>query len=838
MKRLRIILGTMAAIIVSAASIGCTEEINMQQDPSEGLITREFTASFGELTKTDIEEGGKVSWCEGDTIWYYTENSGKLGYHIVNEDCKITNITVKMQESANFIIAFYGDSGIEYNYSDMLIMKGLAGIYQEGVFGDAHLSIAKCEVNESSELVFKNITSMIKFSLSRNDIHYVSITANDGTPLSHSEYFIDLFSDQPYIFPNSEIGENTIYVHTGGAGTFYIGLLPVIMEKGFNIECYNKYMQYVGTVRSEKQLVLSEREIVNLGTLDERIFDQEFRLYHIYGPLPTPPDDTNPPTEPDDDYTPIRPDSPDYQTDREHHIFGDSYGNIATVQPDNVRGGYIITFGGETLTEEGRKNTIVAHTDQSGKLEYFVANDIIFTAGYFDDGMAIRYTDETGSLIEIKGLNNPFQENKYIVPEDPRRVYDELLSPVLDGIMIIGGKMPAKPFVLPYYAGLWTGYTTDQAGQKLAMTIATGAIGIGLSLLVPPPIGIWWAISGGVKLVADVSMQAIDYYNKTGAEKFFGNAVPLTLDWKQGKDMSVTLNCSLVNKELNYNYRIGIIVGANVYLTDRMNNYEKLETVGEESMYSFTFSGLKAGRTYYYRAVLAPIEEEENWINDFWRYGEVKTFTLSPDYGDEYITAVDLGLSVKWASCNLGATRPEDVGNYYAWAETEPKDEYIRDNYKYYDGLTGGGHIKVTKYCTDTKFGKYDSYRTLTLDDDAAYQTLGGNWRVPSTKEWNELYNSCTWYWVTIDGLRYWKAQSTKKGYEDKFILIPLTDKYTSSKPNINNNSYGYYWCNEVWSSALTCHYGNCIRFDYEYGLLNTSYSRETGLPIRAVLRK
>lgn len=825
MKRLGIITGTIAAIIVSAASIGCTEEINMQQDPTEGLITREFTASFSELTKTAIEEGGKVSWCEGDTIWYYTENSGKLGYHIVNEDCKITNITVKMQESANFIVAFYGDNGIEYNYSDMLIMKGLAGIHQEGGFGDAHFSIARCEVGESSELVFKNITSMIKFSLSRKDIHYVSITSNDGTPLSHSEYFIDLFDDQPYIFPNSEIGENTIYVHTGGAGTFYIGLLPVILENGFNIECYDKSMRYIGTVRSEKQLILSEREIINLGTLDERIFNQEFRLYHIYGPVPVPPTEPTPPTE---DYTPIPPDCPDYQTDREHHIYGDSFGNIVAVYPDKEKGGSIVAI---RINETGK--TIVAHTDQFGKLEHFISEDMFFEAGYFEDGAAFRYTDTNGKINEIRGLENPYLTEELFSPRDPIRVYSHIVSPVLDLVMAAYTSLPGKYMIaaLGYSTGWFASWGVKEYEQKMLLTLATGSIGVGLAIVAGAP---WWIAAAVIKTAIDLAYIHHEHLNELKAEQIYLDAVPITLEWEQDKDFSATLYCSIGNRGMNDNYRIGIIVGSTDLLTRGLNDYKKLENVGDENVYSFTFSGLKPNKRYYYSAVLAPLENDDKWHSDCWRYGKIGTFTLSPDYGDEYITAVDLGLSVKWASCNLGATRPEDVGNYYAWAEIEPKEEYTADNYKYYDGTTGIGYKKITKYCTDSKYGKFDYYRTLSLDDDAAYQTLGGNWRVPTTLEWRELYNNCTWYWVTTDDSRYWKAQSKKKGYEDKYILIPLTGTYTSKKPNITKNSIGYYWCNELSSD----YYADMIRFDFTNGLWSSTYIRETGLPIRAVLRK
>ena len=824
---MKTIFKIIALAIASAVFLSCSEDILIQTEKNEvRTVTREFTATFETPTKTFLEEGGKVSWCKGDTIWYYTENEGELKYHIVEEDCRKTTINITMNESASFIVAFYGHKGISYHYSDFLQMNGLAGIYQEGGFHDAHLSIARCEINESSELLFKNMTSMIKFSLSREDIHYISLTSNDGTPLSHSQYYIDIYSEQPYIFPDCEVGDNTIYVHTGGAGTFYLGLLPVILENGFNIECYDKSMRYIGTVRSAKELAIGENEIVNLGTLDQRLFDKEFRLYHIYGPVPTPPD---PPTEPPtNDNTPLRPDSPEFQTDREHHIYGDAFGNIVTVQPDKVKGGTTVAI---RINETDV--TIVAHTDQYGKLEYFISQEMLFEAGYFEDGVAFRYTDTDGKTNEIRGLENPYLTQELFSPRDPIRVYSHIVSPFLDLVMAAYTSLPEKYMIaaLGYSTGWFASWGVKEYEQKMLLTLATGSIGVGLAIVAGAP---WWIAAAVVKTAIDLAYIHHENENKLKAEQIYLDAVPITLEWEQDKDFSVTLYCSIGNRGMNDNYRIGIIVGSTDLLTRGLNDYKKLENVGDENVYSFTFSGLKPNKKYYYSAVLAPLEADDKWHSDCWRYGKIRTFTLSPDYGDEYITAVDLGLSVKWASCNLGATRPEDVGNYYAWAEIEPKEEYTADNYKYYDGTTGVGYKKITKYCTDSKYGEFDYYRTLSLDDDAAYQTLGGNWRVPTTLEWRELYNNCTWYWVTIDDSRYWKAQSKKKGYEDKYILIPLTSTYTSKKPNITKNSIGYYWCNELSSD----YYANMIRFDYTNGLWSSTYIRETGLPIRAVLRK
>lgn len=109
--------------------------------------------------------------------------------------------------------------------------------------------------------------------------------------------------------------------------------------------------------------------------------------------------------------------------------------------------------------------------------------------------------------------------------------------------------------------------------------------------------------------------------------------------------------------------------------------------------------------------------------------------------------AVDLGLSVNWACCNVGANAPEELGGYYAWGETEEKNDYSRENYKWYKGG------EFTKYCTDTDQGLVDNKIVLEPEDDVAHVKWGGNWRMPSHEEMNELIDKCSWKWTTYNGI-------------------------------------------------------------------------------------
>ena len=136
--------------------------------------------------------------------------------------------------------------------------------------------------------------------------------------------------------------------------------------------------------------------------------------------------------------------------------------------------------------------------------------------------------------------------------------------------------------------------------------------------------------------------------------------------------------------------------------------------------------------------------------------------------GQEY---VDLGLSVKWASCNVGATAPEEYGDYFAWGETYQKRYYYWDNYKYCNGT----NESLTKYCTKTSCGEFafvDNKTTLDLTDDAARVNWGGTWRMPTAEESEELMNeeNCTWIWTTKNGVNGLKITSRKNG---NFIFLP-----------------------------------------------------------------
>ena len=170
----------------------------------------------------------------------------------------------------------------------------------------------------------------------------------------------------------------------------------------------------------------------------------------------------------------------------------------------------------------------------------------------------------------------------------------------------------------------------------------------------------------------------------------------------------------------------------------------------------------------------------------------VANFEVATNNGHAY---VDLGLSVKWATCNVGATTPEEYGDYFAWGETEPKDYYYWDSYKYCNGSSS----TMTKYCIESDYGIVDNKTTLELTDDAAHVNWGGNWRMPTEAEQDELRdtNNCTWTWTTQNAVKGYKVTSKKNGNS---IFLPAAG-YRNGDNLINAGGIGLYWSSSLSTS-------------------------------------
>ena len=171
---------------------------------------------------------------------------------------------------------------------------------------------------------------------------------------------------------------------------------------------------------------------------------------------------------------------------------------------------------------------------------------------------------------------------------------------------------------------------------------------------------------------------------------------------------------------------------------------------------------------------------------------------------------VDLGLSVKWATCNVGATTPEGYGDFFAWGETSTKTEYTEDNSK-----TSGNSMG--------DISGNSSY-------DAATANWGGNWRIPTEAEMKELIDRCNWKWTTQNGVKGYKVI----GPNGNSIFLPAAGYHWSSLGVVGDGNIGHYWSSTPARSSVYRAYD--LSFNREAYFVYDSDDREDGRSVRPVL--
>ena len=240
-------------------------------------------------------------------------------------------------------------------------------------------------------------------------------------------------------------------------------------------------------------------------------------------------------------------------------------------------------------------------------------------------------------------------------------------------------------------------------------------------------------------------------------------------------------------------------------------------------------SGLSYNTTYYVRAYAT------NSIVTV--YGNQFSFTTL----DDNHAYVDLGLpsGLLWATCNVGATAPEDYGNYFAWGEILPKDfydwstyQYIcsLEDYPYYEDEGDEPHAGLTKYCYYYQDGcgwYSDTLTTLLPEDDAATANWGNGWRMPTHSEWQELKNNTTVTWTMQNGV-YGRLFTASNGNS---LFMPAAGCRHGSGFN-NVGSRGYYWSSSLFTenSYIARYFG----VGASYYFSSTNY-RDYGQSVRPV---
>ena len=243
------------------------------------------------------------------------------------------------------------------------------------------------------------------------------------------------------------------------------------------------------------------------------------------------------------------------------------------------------------------------------------------------------------------------------------------------------------------------------------------------------------------------------------------------------------------------------------------------------------------------------------------------TFENPNPYNGTVGTAVDLGLpsGTLWADHNIGATNPEDYGDYYAWGETQTKETYNWTTYKWMDpavnGWKGCTKYQVADGQTDGVWydseGNFigDGKTELETSDDVASQTWGGKWQIPTTEMQQELVTQCYWVWTTtyngksVSGYIVYKAKTdADKGVKVTSGSSPTSDYDVATDSHIFLPAAGYRWGSELigagsfglyWSRSLSPNdsggaYGLYFSSGFVWGSL--ADRRDGGFAVRPVV--
>jgi len=187
---------------------------------------------------------------------------------------------------------------------------------------------------------------------------------------------------------------------------------------------------------------------------------------------------------------------------------------------------------------------------------------------------------------------------------------------------------------------------------------------------------------------------------------------------------------------------------------------------------------------------------------------------------------------LKWATYNVGASKPTEYGAYFAWAETATKNSYELDSYKW----NVGNRDQLLKYKRTNVFGNPDYKTVIAAEDDAAAVNWKNSWRMPTREEVQELLDACTWENVTDymgSGVNGWIGTSKSNG---KTIFLPAAGLMNGTFSNYKGSKI-YYWTSTLSYSAYDAYAdyrGDCLDVVNNNIKIDSSY-REFGFSVRAV---
>ncbi|MBR5175194.1 MAG: Ig-like domain-containing protein [Bacteroidales bacterium] len=739
--------------------LGCVREVEKND---AFYVEGEFTlyASSGEQeTRTVIQEDGRVFWSPEDCInVYYGDKSGKF-----------TSTNTEPAASAEFrgtLGSFTLDGETEfvaaYPYSDENAISGTTLTMTlpaeqtavEGTFADdLFISVAK---SKDYKLHFYNVCGGVQFSLARSDIKKVVFRGNNGESLA-GRLTVEFASDGKPQVSGIDDGSTSVTLVAPDGGTFkessfyYIVLVPQVLREGYTMELYSDVL--VGTIKSDSSVTVRRSAwgvLKNLVPDTPSVLDGAIVLERKYMVYSTPDYSSS------SFYTSTRFCSPSLSLcfDNGQRVVVGYYDTNYWISYSTERHGVIITCG--------------VYVDQTRNEEWYVQPRV------------------SGEWVQEKVIVNPGGKVQYYSNGEFLGEH-EFSASILEGASSLYVAMSPYGWWYTHYHFM-DDFKLTTPYQTIADDFNNGALDLTIWEEPVNPDGVF-VEDGVVKTIQKRTDQDFGLNSKSISLGRFVPVESVSLD-KTSLDISVggeaTLNATV--------------------LPENATNKTVSWSSSNESVATVSPSGVVTGVSLG-SAIITVMTADG---------GKSSTCNVTvTDTSPNTIAtpeAIDLGLpsGLKWASFNLGASKPEEYGDYYAWGETEPYYS-SQDPLTWKEGKEAGyswasyrwcmgAYNTLTKYCSKSEYGYNgftDNKTVLDLEDDAAYVNLGGSWRMPTDAEWTELRENCPWTWTTQNGVR----GRLVTGSNGNSIFLPAAG-YWSDAYLYNVGSRGDYWSSSLNSDS------------------------------------
>lgn len=774
--------------LATVALFSCSRnEVDHSELGGETITIRAYQEGATETRTTLIDGGTQVYWEPADEIKVFFRGTGSRFLSQNTENATITdfsgtlNVVVGINEGASGSNTLWGlypyradatSDGASVTTTLPAEQTGRAGSFAKGT----HITLAQ---SNSFDLAFYNVTGGIRFSLTQEGVKDVVFQGQNDENIA-GKVKIAFVDGVPAV---QEIvdGQKSITLTAPNGGTFetgkwyYIVVLPGTLSNGFKMT-FNTETQYA-TLKSSGSKTIKRGIFGSLADADEDL---------VY-------------------------------KDKE--------------------GGEPVT-GNIVFADPAAKYACVAKFDTDGDGEVSIEEAEAATTfyGLFTDWKGVVSFDEIRYFKNVHSLNGVFQGcNKLVSITVPENIND-LGSEAFDGCSSL------ESIDLPSSIMAIGSYTFRDCSSLVSIDIPSNVTKIGQSAFSGCSSLTAVDLPSGVTSIANIAFQnctslvsvdipssvesignrafqycrslgsidlpsqlkSLDQYAFSGCSSLTEVVIPETLELIPAYCFANCTSLELVSIPTGVT-SIGDYAFSGVKMwklalpssVTSLGNYcfsgitcIILPSTSPVSVLSGTFASVKgifvpSNLIDIYRAM-------SNWANfssniyPINNYREKDEFTLATS------GPVDMGTSVKWAAYNIGASKPGEYGDYFAWGETQKKTYFNWSNYEW----CNGDEKKLTKYCPADKAdywdgeGEPDGKSILDAEDDVARANWGGSWRIPTSEEWRELENLCLWELTTNEGIKGCNVYGIGSG---KIIFLPAAGGYTHAG-RLKLGTCGCYW--------------------------------------------